>query len=163
MVTHNPLLDLENICENVKNSADLSGFSHIDFDKLGKVEKNQVDDAIYAMMEKFKTTPLQISNSMPKSLYDRVEQKMNYCLNLERQIRETSLAQVIPELNKAQIAKAMKKYVVKFVPKYRAFTILQNNIEDVIKKSIQMWKVTYGLTIVKEGEEEPIEVKDDDE
>ena len=26
-----------------------------------------------------------------------------------------------------------------------------------------MWKLTYGLTIVKEGEEDPIEVKDDNE
>ena len=57
----------------------------------------------------------------------------------------------------------MKKYVVRFDPKYRAFIILQNNIEDVVKKSTQMWKVTYGLAIVKEGEQEPIEVKDDEE
>ena len=26
-----------------------------------------------------------------------------------------------------------------------------------------MWKLTHGLTIVKEGEQEPIEVKDDEE
>ena len=69
----------------------------------------------------------------------------------------------MPELTKAQIAKAMKKYVVRFVPKYRAFSILQSNIEDVVKKSTQMWKVTYGLSIVKEGEQEPIKVKDDEE
>ena len=31
-----------------------------------------------------------------------------------------------------------------------------------MKKSTQMWKVTYGLAIVKVGEQEPIEVKDDD-
>ena len=57
----------------------------------------------------------------------------------------------------------MKKYVVTFVPKYRVFHILQNNIEYVVKKSTQMWKVTYGLAIVKVGEHEPIEVKDDGE
>ena len=75
VVSHNPLLDLENLCENVKNNADLSGFSHVDFDKLSKVEKNQVEEALYAMMEKFKTTPLELANSMPKSLYERVEWK----------------------------------------------------------------------------------------
>ena len=57
----------------------------------------------------------------------------------------------------------MMKYAIRFVPKYRAFNILQNNIECVVKKSTQMWKVTYGLTIVKEGEKKPIEVKDDEE
>ena len=101
MVSHNPLSDLENLCENVKNSADLIGFSHDDFDNLGKVEKNQVEDAIYAMMEIFKKAPLKIANFMPKRLYEKLEKKWNYCLNLERQIRESSLAQVMPKLSKA--------------------------------------------------------------
>ena len=100
-------------------------------------------------MSNFRTTPLEFVNSVPKSLYDIVEKKWHYCLNLERQIRETSLAQVMPELTKAQIDKAMKKYVVMFTPKYRAFNILQNNIKDLVKKSTQMWKLTYGLNIVK--------------
>lgn len=73
MVSHNPLSDLDNLCENVKNSVDMSGFTHVDFDKLGEVEKIQVEEVIYSMMEKFKTTPLELSNSMPKGLYDRVE------------------------------------------------------------------------------------------
>lgn len=113
------------------------------------------------MMENFKKSPLQISNSVPKILYERVEQKWQYCLDLEKKIREASLAQVMPKLSKAQISKDVKKYAVRFVPKYRSFSILQNNIEDVVKKSTQMWKVTYGLAKVKEGEQEPIEAKDD--
>ena len=76
------------------------------------------------MMANFKKSPLEIANSMPKSLYERVEQKWHYCLNLERKIRETSLTQAMPKLSKEQIAKAIKKYVVIFVPKYRAFSIL---------------------------------------
>ena len=135
VVSHNLASDLDNLCENISNNANLSGFSHIDLDNLGKIEKNQVEEAIYSVMENFKKAPLEVANSMPKNLYERVEQKWHYCLNLERKIRETSLAQVIHELSKAQIAKAMKKYVVRFVPKYRAFNILKNNIEDVVKKS----------------------------
>ena len=49
-----------------------------------------------------------------------------------------------------------------FAPKYRAFSILQNNIEDIVKKSTQIWKLIYGLTIVKQGEVDPLEGKDDD-
>ena len=75
MLSHNPLLDLENLCENVNNNVDLSGFSRVEFDKLGKVEKNQVEEALYAMMSKFKTTPLEFSNSIHKNLYDIVEKK----------------------------------------------------------------------------------------
>lgn len=103
-VSHNPLSNLENLCENIKNNASLSSFSHVDFEKLGKVDKNQVEEALYAMMSKFKTTPLEFANSIPKSLYDIVEQKWHYCLNLERQIKETQLAQVMPELTKGKIA-----------------------------------------------------------
>ena len=41
--------------------------------------------------------------------------------------------------------------------KYRAFSILQNKIEDVVKKSTLMWKLIYGLTTMKEGQEDPFE------
>lgn len=64
MVGHDPLSNLESLCKNVRNSVDLSRFSHVDFDNLGKVEKNQVEEATYAMITKLKTTPLEISNSM---------------------------------------------------------------------------------------------------
>ena len=74
-MSHNPLSYLKNLCENVKNNAYLSRFSHVDFDTLGEVEKNQVEETIYAMMKKFKTTPIEIANWMPKSRYDIIEQK----------------------------------------------------------------------------------------
>lgn len=69
----------------------------------------------------------------------------------------------MPKLSKAQLDKAMKKYVVRFVPKYKAFDILQNNIEDVVNKTIQMWKITYGLATVKAREQELIEVSNDED
>ena len=38
VVSHNPSSNLGNVCDNVKSNACLSGFAHIDFDKLEKVE-----------------------------------------------------------------------------------------------------------------------------
>ena len=81
---------------------------------------------------------------------------------MEKEIRESTLAHVMPELTKFQITKANKKYGGIFSPKYRAFQILKNQIEDVVKKSTSIWKVIYGLKIVKEGEEDPFEGKDDE-
>ena len=63
------------------------------------------------------------------------------------------------ELTKGNITKANKKYGGIFVPKYRAFSILQNNIEDIVKKSTLMWKLIYELKSVKSGEEDPFEGK----
>ena len=40
MVTQNPSSNLDNLCENVRNNIKLSGFSYIEFDNLGKIEKN---------------------------------------------------------------------------------------------------------------------------
>ena len=39
----------------------------------------------------FKQTPIEIDNSLPKELSDRVGKKWQYSLIIERQIRETTL------------------------------------------------------------------------
>ena len=82
---------------------------------------------------------------------------------MEKEIRESTLARVMPELTKGKITKANKKHGIKFAPKYRAFNILQNNIEDVVKKSTLMWKFIYGLQIVKEGQENPFEGRNEND
>ena len=57
---------------------------------------------------------------------------------MEKEIKESTLAQVMPDLTRGQITKANKKHGGKFVPKYRVFNILQNKIEDVVNKSTQL-------------------------
>ena len=85
----------------------------------------------------------------------------HYCLKMEKEIRESTLAQVMPDPTRGQLKKGNKKHSGKFTPKYRAFNILQNKIEDVVKKSTQIWKLIYGLTRVKEGEEDSLEGQED--
>lgn len=86
------------------------------------------------MTPKMGSLQIELANSIPKSLYDRVEQKWQFSLNTKRQIRETTLASVMPELDKATITKAIKKYIGRFSPKYNLFSILQKDIEDVVQK-----------------------------
>ena len=62
MISHNPSFDLDNLCDNIKSNVDLSSFTHIEFDKLGKVDQNKVEEAIYDTMDTFKSTPLEIAN-----------------------------------------------------------------------------------------------------
>ena len=61
------------------------------------------------MMVTFKYTPLQIFDSLPKCLYDRVEEKLQYSLTNKKKIREAQLAQVMLTLDKKMMAKAMNK------------------------------------------------------
>ena len=122
-----------------------------------------VEESIYTMIAKFKNTPLELDNTMPKELYSIVENKWHYFLNMEKEIRESTLACMMPKLTKDQITQDNKKHVSNFSPKYRAFNILQNNIEDVVKKSTLMWKVIYSLQTMKEGQEDPFKGRNDED
>ena len=104
MVSHRSSSNLHNLCDNIKNNADFPGFTHVEFDKLGKVEMNKVEEFVYKMMTIFKTTPIELSNSLPKSLYDRVEQRWSYSLTTKRNIRENTLARVMQELDKSSMS-----------------------------------------------------------
>ncbi len=104
------------------------------------------------MMAKFKNTPLELDNTMPRELYETIEKKWHYCLKMEKEIIESTLAQVMPDLTRGQITKVTKKHGGKFTPKYRAFNILQNKIEDVVNKSTQLWKTIYKITDDKDEE-----------
>ena len=84
MVSHALKSDLEKICDNVKDNADLSGLKSIEFNKLSREEQNMVEESIFTMMAKFKTTPVELDNSIPKYLYSIIENKWHYCLNMEK-------------------------------------------------------------------------------
>ena len=62
---------------------------------------------------------------------------------MEKEIRESTLARLLPDLTKSQIANANKRHNSRFTPKYRAFCILKNKIEDVVSKSTKLWKIIY--------------------
>ena len=92
---------------------------------------------------------VEIADSLANDLYDNVEKKWQYSLNTEIQIRETTLAQMMPELDREKMKKEIKKHVGKFSHKYRVFSILWNNKEDVVQKTTQFWKSLCGLTTPK--------------
>ena len=129
----------------------MSELKKVEFGKLTKEEQNKVEESIYAMMEKFKTTPLELENIMPKELYSLIENKWHYFLNLEKDIRDSTSVNLFPKFKRWQITKKAHKYGSRFQPKYRAFSILQNKIKNVIQRTTQMWKIIYGLATFKQG------------
>lgn len=161
VVSHTPKPDLENTCDNIRDNVDLSSLKGLYFNKFPREEQNMVEESIYTVMAKFKNTPLELENTMSKELYSIVENKWHYFLNMENDIRESTLACVILELKIGQTIKENKKNWRKFSSKYKAFNIIQNNMKDVENKSTLMWKVIYGITIVKEGQEDPFEGRND--
>ena len=144
MVSHPSKFEIDKLCEKIRN-VDLNDLKTLDFNKLSREEKNKVEESVYAMMVEFKNTPLELDNTIPKELYEIVENKWHYCLKMEKEIREFTLAQVMPNLARGKITKANRKHGGKFAPKYRAFNILQNKIEDVVNKSTLLWRSIYKL------------------
>lgn len=98
MGSHAPKSDIDNICDNVRNNVDFSELKNIEFKKLSRVDQNKIEESMYAMMAEFKNTPLELDNTMPKELYTIVENKWHYCLKIEKEIRESTLAQVMSDL-----------------------------------------------------------------
>ena len=83
----------------------MSRLKDINFDELSREEKISIEESIYGMMVKFKLTPLELDNTMPKELSSLVENKWHYCLEMERQIREATLANLILDLKNEKIIK----------------------------------------------------------
>ena len=65
---------------------------------------------------------------------------------MEKEMRESTLARILPNLSKEQINKVVKRHKSKFTPKYRAFSILQNKMDDVVQKTTREWKSLYNTT-----------------
>ena len=48
------------ICDNIRDHPNMFELKNIDFGQLTKEEKNNIEESIYSMMAKFKTTPLDL-------------------------------------------------------------------------------------------------------
>ena len=66
VVSHPPKSKVDIICDNITEIANMSKLRDINFDKLSKDEQEKIEESIYGMMAKFKKTPLELDNSMPK-------------------------------------------------------------------------------------------------
>ena len=97
----------------------MSKLKDINFSQLSKEEHNRIEESIYEMMAKFKKTPLELNNPMPKELNSLIENKWHYCPALEKKIRESTLENLILDLKNVEQSQISAK-----VPS------IQNNAEE---------------------------------
>ena len=76
-------------------------------------------------MINFKFTPIELGKELPKDLYNKMDSKWKWELSTKRQIRGTTLARTMSNLGKTNMSIALREYAKKFVPKKRAYKILQ--------------------------------------
>ena len=100
MVSHPPKSSIDKLCAKIRNG-DLNDLKNLNFNKLTKNEKNKIEESFYTMMEKYKHTPLELDGSFPKELYKIVEDKWHFCLQTEKEIKESTLARLLPNLTKS--------------------------------------------------------------
>lgn len=100
IATHKKPQDIDEVCENIRNSVGLSGFHFIKYDALSNVDKKKVEEAMLDMMVTFKYTPIQLGKMILEDLYNKFYAKRKWAPVSERKVREDSLAQTISELTK---------------------------------------------------------------
>ena len=59
-------------------------------------------------MAQFKYTPLELDGQLPKELYKIVEDKWHFCLKVEKEMRESTVASILLDLKKEEITKVVK-------------------------------------------------------
>ena len=59
------------------------------------------------------------------------------------------------KFRRKEIKQVVERYKGRFSPKYQAFNILRNKVEEVVTESKKIWKIIYGLST------KPIEVEKD--
>ena len=79
----------------------------------------------------------------PKSYIKQQRTNVIFSCKWKNEIRESTLARLLPDLTKSQITNVVKRHNSRFTPKHRAFSILQNKIEEVVRKSTRLWKIIY--------------------
>ena len=52
------------------------------------------------MMAQFKYTPLELDGQFPKELSKTIEDRWHLCLKMEKEMRESTLANLLPDLTK---------------------------------------------------------------
>lgn len=127
-----PPMDIDQVCENIRNLAGISWFKHIKYDSLDKANKENIEQEMLDMMKKFKHTPIGLGKGILEELYNKMDSKWEWELSTERQIKETTLAQTMPDLGKTCMSIDLRYFENKFVPKTRAYKILKNKIEEVV-------------------------------
>lgn len=100
MVSHPPKSSIDKLCAKIRNG-DLNDLKNVNFNKLTKDKQNKIETSVYNMMVEYKHTPLEMDSSLPKELYKIVEEKWHFCLQTKKEIRESTLARMLPNLTRS--------------------------------------------------------------
>ena len=138
---------VDNLCDNIKNNVDLTGFKKLHFEKLSKEEKTRIQETMYHMMWTLKKVPIEITKKLPRRLRILIDQRWFGCLLNERNLREATLAQLLIDLGSKEMKKHVEKHRGKFNLKYQAFKILQGKFDEVAHQTKQKWKVIFGFSL----------------
>ena len=66
--------EVDILCDSIKKDANFSRFNKLHLEKLDKVEKMGIEEAMYNMMWTLKKTPLEIIEPIPRRLITSIDQ-----------------------------------------------------------------------------------------
>ena len=63
----------------------------------------------------------------------------------EKYIGEKNLRTLMPNLSKKEIKEEIFKHERRWTPRFKAFQILSNKIEDVVQSTLKLWKSIFDI------------------
>lgn len=136
-------MTVDQVCENIIECGNFIGLKDIIYDSLNNYDQVKLEEAMIDMMIKFRHTPLELGDGFPTRFYKQIDAKWKWALSTEKKIRETTLAQVMPDLGKTHMSIALKHSMKKSMPRDRAY--FKNKAHEVEKENIQVWKEVFGV------------------
>lgn len=70
-----PPMTIDCVCEKIRDSGSIEGFKNIDYDSLNKDDQEKIEKVITDMVIKFRYTPLELGEDIPKDLYNKLDAK----------------------------------------------------------------------------------------
>ena len=110
----------------------MAGFKYFKYDSRRKEEMKQIEDLLAMKMKKWKYDPFGLKGHALENILKVVSHHMDNAKKIERDIREKTLRNLMPNLTNKEIKEAMSKHEDKNTPRFKAFQILSNKIEDVV-------------------------------
>ena len=103
-------LEVDILCDKIKNNVDLSDLKKFHFEKLSKDDKTKIEESIYQMLWTFKKVPMEIIEKLPRRLSIGIDQRWSMCLVKEREVREAKLAKLFSNLKHKEIKRNIESY-----------------------------------------------------
>lgn len=147
----------------MKEYGGFGAFRYVKYDSRIEEVKRKIEESVVCTLLKFRLVPLEVTNSLPKSLYLHIDNRWKYAINSEKKMRERSLVHLFPDILVDKISEHLKNYQTNFLVKQRALKMMNGLYLEVEKETKEKWQEIFQIKSADEqGEVEIVDITEQD-